>query len=145
MRHAELAGLETGIVTVQVPIAFQRRGGRKSVVAADGATTLPVARPQAASALVKALAKAFYWRKLIETGRFATLKELAAAESVTPSYVGRVLRLALLSPGVIEVILNGRHRSILTLADLVRSCFLDWEAQDVAIAEKNRNTRNRSR
>jgi hypothetical protein len=145
MVHADPAALDTGIVTVQISIAIRRRGGRKTVVAAHCAATLPVARSKATSGLVRSLAKAFYWRKLIEVGRFATIRELAIAEKVTSSYVGRLLRLTLLSPAAIEVFLNGRHRSVLTLADLVRTCSLNWEAQDALIAEMkppdHRNTK----
>jgi len=42
--------------------------------------------------MVKALARAFRWRKLLETGAFGTIKELAAAEKINVSYVSRVLR-----------------------------------------------------
>ena len=53
--------------------------------------------------------RAFRWRKLLETGAFATVEELAAAEKINPSYVSRVLRLTLLGPDIVEAILDGRQ------------------------------------
>jgi hypothetical protein len=66
--------------------------------------------------LVKALARAFRWRRMIETGRHATVAELAAAEKINSSYVSRVLRMTLLAPEIIEAILAGRQPEGLTMA-----------------------------
>jgi hypothetical protein len=70
--------------------------------------------------LVKALSRAFRWRKLLETGVFATVEEIAAAEKINASYVGRVLRLTLLAPDIVEATLDGRQPTNLTLAVLMR-------------------------
>jgi len=59
--------------------------------------------------LVKAVARAFQWRRMLETGRFGTLAELAASEKINASYVSRVLRLTLLAPAIVEAILDGRQ------------------------------------
>jgi hypothetical protein len=65
--------------------------------------------------MIKALARAFRWRKLLETGVYATIEELAAAEKINPSYVSRILRMTLLAPDIVEAILDGRHPTELTL------------------------------
>ena len=52
------------IVCVRVPFSIRRRGGRKMVVVPAAATAAP-ARAQVDSAMVKALARAFRWRKLL--------------------------------------------------------------------------------
>src|SRR5262245_8179916 len=104
---------EPAVVTVKVPFAVRKRGGRKLVLAPDGAP-MPPAVPEIDSTLVKAIARAFRWRKMLETGRYATIKEIATAERINPSYVSRVLRLTLLAPAVIEGILDGQG---LTLAE----------------------------
>jgi hypothetical protein len=83
------------VVTIKVPFAVRKRGGRKLVLAPDGAPIPPLA-PQVDSTLVKAIARAFRWQKMLETGRYATVKEIAKAEKINPSYVSRVLRLTLL-------------------------------------------------
>jgi hypothetical protein len=72
------------------------------------------------STVVKALARAFRWRKLLETGVFATVEEMAAAEKINAAYVGRVLRLTLLAPDIVEAILDGRQPAEMTLAVLMR-------------------------
>ena len=60
--------------------------------------------------MIKALARAFRWRKSLDTGRHATLEDLARAKSVASSYVSRVLRLTLLAPKIVEAILDGGSR-----------------------------------
>jgi hypothetical protein len=79
--------------------------------------------------MIKALARAFRWRKLLETGVYGTIEELAAAEKINSSYLSRVLRLTLLSPYVVEVILDGRHPSDLTLAKIMEPFPVKWQEQ----------------
>ena len=80
-------------VTVTIPFAIRKRGGRKFVITPDGMVAEPVLRARVDSALLKALARGFRWRKLLETGDFATIEEIADAENINPSYVSRVLRM----------------------------------------------------
>src|SRR5688572_3692625 len=93
-------------LTVDLPIAFRKRGGRKQVVSPAGVPDWAPARPQVQSTLVKALARAHRWRALLEGGTYASAAELAAAERINPSYVARLLRLTLLAPDIIEKALN---------------------------------------
>ena len=72
MTNTRLSG-DGRTLTVRVPMAFSKRGGRKSVISPDGVSTVMSSRPQIDSALVKALARAFRWRKLLETGIYATI------------------------------------------------------------------------
>ncbi len=95
------------MLTIRVPLAVRKRGGRKLVVTPG--TTMNRGPPSADSTLVKALARAFRWRRMMETGRYGTIDELAAAEKINSSYVSRVLRLTLLAPGLVEAILDGRQ------------------------------------
>jgi len=74
------------------------RGGRKLVISPDGAPAWAKPRTRINNTMVKALARAFRWRKLLETGVYATVEEIAAAEKINTSYVSRILRLALLAP-----------------------------------------------
>ena len=55
-------------VTVTVPFAIRKRGGRKLVLTPDGTTAAPITRARVDSTLLKALARGFRWRKLLETG-----------------------------------------------------------------------------
>jgi hypothetical protein len=122
-------------ITVHVPISIRRRGGRKVVLAPDGArlTAAPVC-PHVDSAMVKVIARAFRWRAMLENGTHATIAEIAAAEKINESYVGRVLRLTLLAPDIVEAILGGRQPAELTLALLMRPFPVQWEAQKSALS-----------
>jgi hypothetical protein len=79
---------------------------------------------------VKALARAFRWRRMMEAGRFATINELAAAEKINSSYVSRLLRLTLLAPGLVEAILDGRQPDGTTLPALMEPFPVDWARQE---------------
>ena len=89
-------------ITVHVPLNIQRRGGRK-VVIAPGGSVLPQTRPSlvpptADPVLVRALARAFRWKRMLDEGRYASVRELAEGEAVKPSYAAGMLRLTLLAP-----------------------------------------------
>lgn len=79
--------------------------------------------------LVYALARAFRWRKLLETEAHGSTDELARAEKFNPSYVSRVLRLALLAPNIVEAILDGRQPEGTTLPALMQSQPETWMEQ----------------
>ena len=117
-------------VTVRVAIAIRKRGGRRLVLAPDGTdvTAAPVAR-HIDNAMVKAIARAFRWREMLENGTHATIAEIAAAEKINESYVGRVLRLTLLAPDIVEAILGGRQPVGLQLEDLLRRFPVEWREQ----------------
>jgi hypothetical protein len=116
-------------VTVTVPFTIRKRGGRKLVITPDGATAAPIPRARVDSALLKALARGFRWRKLLETGEFATIEEIADAENINSSYVSRVLRMTLLAPEIVEAILAGREREGLTMARATQPFPLEWIKQ----------------
>jgi hypothetical protein len=79
--------------------------------------------------MVKAIARAFRWREMLENGTHATIVEIAAAEKINESYIGRVLRLALLAPDIVEGILNGWRPAEMTLAGLMLPFPALWVAQ----------------
>jgi hypothetical protein len=106
---------------------FQRRGGRKRIVAPDGSEVAPTKKPQSDGTLIKALARAWRWQRLLEEGRFASVRELADAERVGLSYISRVLRLTLLAPEIIERILDGCPAP--QLAELMRPFPVAWDRQ----------------
>jgi hypothetical protein len=83
--------------------------------------------------MVKAIARAFRWREMLENGTHATIAEIAAAEKINDSYVGRVLRLTLLAPDIVEAILGGRKPAEMTLATLMPRFPVGWAAQRSAL------------
>jgi hypothetical protein len=114
-------------ITVHVPITFRKRGGRKLVVTPDGAEWAP--RPRVDNAMVKALARAFRWRRMLDEGVHATIEELAKSKGIAKTYVSGILRLTLLAPELVEAILDGRQPVELQLDDLLAGFPLEWEAQ----------------
>ena len=114
-------------ITVHIPLTFRKRGGRKLVVTPDGAPWAP--RPRVDNAMVKALARAFRWRRMLDEGVHATLEDLARAKGVNATYVSRILRLTLLAPEIVEAILDGRQPVELQLDDLLEGFPLLWEEQ----------------
>lgn len=81
------------------------------------------------STLVKALARAFRWKHMLESGEFATVAELAEREGIASSYMTRVLRLTLLAPDIVEAILNGKQAPEVTLARVLEPFPLEWTLQ----------------
>ena len=113
------------MLTIRIPLCIRKRGGRKTMIAPD---VLAVHARQDVT-LVKALARAFRWRRLLEDGSYSTIKELAAAEKINASYLCRVLRLTLLAPAIVEAIMDGRQREEVTLPALMRGVAVEWEGQ----------------
>ena len=106
-------------LTVRVPLKFRQSGGRKLIIAPDGTTTPAAPRTQTVNALVKALVNAHRWQRMLDSGEYATVGELAAALRFNPSHLSRILRLSLLAPDLVEAILDGRRSAEVTLAKLM--------------------------
>ena len=122
------------ILTVRVPLTVRKRGGRKLVITPDVRTVALHARVDVT--LVKAVARTFRWRRMLETGRYNTIDELAAGEKINSSYVSRILRLTLLAPDIVEAILNGQHSERLILPALMKSFPTDWGKQRQAFSSR---------
>ena len=128
-------------VTVSVPLTIRRRGGRKQIIGPDGA----VARPgdngtgfvpvHGDPALIKALARGFRWRRMLEEGRYASISEMAKAEGVERGYLGSLLRLTLLAPDLVEAILAGRQSEGVTLPRLLEGVPAGWGEQNLAYGQ----------
>jgi hypothetical protein len=121
-------------ITVRVPLAIRRRPGRTTVVTPEGAATPAPARTRADPALVKALARAHRWQRMLDEGRYASISEMAAAEKLDRGYVGRILQLTLLAPDIVEAILDGRHPDGVAPPRLMEPLPLAWDAQRAALA-----------
>ena len=119
-------------ITVRVPLTIQKRGGRTIVMAPDG-SVIPAATRQATtpsnSALVKALARAFRWKRLLDEGRYASVSDIARVEKIDRTYVGDILRLTLLAPDIVEAIMDGRHADGMTLPGLMKGFPVERDGQ----------------
>lgn len=128
-------------ITVRVPISIRKRGGRKVVLAPDGAMDDPrkLFCQQVDNAMVKALARAFRWREMLEAKKYVTILEIAKAERINASYLSRLLRLTLLAPDIIQAILDGKQLPTATLATLMRRVPTSWVDQRVMVCCKGSN------
>ena len=125
-------------VTVSVPLTIRRRGGRKQIIGPDGAvapqsdggaSVIPV---NGDPALIKALARGFRWRRMLEDGRYASISEMAKAEKIERGYLGSLLRLTLLAPEMVEAIVDGRQSEGVTLPGLLEGVPVAWGEQKAA-------------
>ena len=116
-------------ITVRVPLAIRRRPGRKTVVTLmrEGAEAVLPAR--ADPALVKALARAFRYQRLLDEGRYASISEMAAAERIERGYLGSLLRLTLLAPDLVEAMLDGRQPADMPLPRMLAPFPAGWAKQ----------------
>jgi hypothetical protein len=117
-----------GTVTVHIPITFRQRAGRKQILTPSGSAPWSPA-PRVDTALLKAIVRAYRWREMLESGKYSCSADLAKAEKVNASYLGRILRLTLVAPEIIEPILNGHQPGTLQLSDLLKPLPVIWEKQ----------------
>ena len=112
-------------ITVRVLFRVVKRGGRKEMILPEGAAQ----SRRTDSTLIKALARAFRWKRMLESEDFASIAELAEREGIAPSYMTRVLRLTLLAPDIVEAILDGKQGPEATLAQVLEPFPLTWQHQ----------------
>ncbi|TVR80025.1 MAG: hypothetical protein EA405_11550 [Rhodospirillales bacterium] len=120
-------------IRVVIPLKVKRRNGRPRIVPpADlDATEEPTPDPRT----LRAIARAWDWRRRLERGEAATLSDIASAEQVTLPFVSRYIRLAYLSPRVLERLLIHRHPCALPLDKLAAAALAPWIEQPGMVFE----------
>ena len=118
-------------VTIHVPFRIVKRGGRKVIDLPEGAAR---ERPRVDNTMIKALARAFRWKRMLESGQFLTIEELAVKEAIAATYVTRLLRLTLLAPALVESILSASQSPDLSLSGYLRPFPSAWSLQSVQFA-----------
>ena len=121
--------LDGNTLVVRIPMCFQRRGGRKRIVAPDGSEIAPSSKPQPDGTLVKALARAWRWQRMLDEGVYTSVSEIGDTENISKSYVSRMMRLALLAPDIVEAILEGRAAQRVMLEPLEQPLPASWVEQ----------------
>lgn len=116
-------------ITVHIPMIWKRRGGRKVIIAPDGSDAWAPAKPRPDETLIRALARAHRWKRMLEDGTYRSAVEIAEAEKVKRSFVNRLLRLTLLAPDIQEAILDGRQPKEMQLEGLTGVMPSGWEEQ----------------
>lgn len=118
-------------IRVLIPLAVRRKNGRPKILPpADHGPT--EARMQDAHVL-RAIARAWNWRRRLERGETSTIQDIATAEKVTDRFVSRMVRLAYLAPDVLEKLLIHRIPPALSLNDLMAVADQAWEKQMEAV------------
>ncbi len=116
--------------TTHIPMTFRPRGGKTVIVLPDGSRGVVRREATIDNTMIKVIARGFRWQRLLYDGTYATIEDLASAEKINPSYVSRILRLAYLSPRVVQAILDGKHPARLTMKHLLRPFPADWVKQE---------------
>jgi hypothetical protein len=114
-------------IRIVIPLTLRRRNGRPKILPPENVADQQV-RTQAPH-ILKALGRAWAWRRKLESGELATVSDLANAENVTDRFVSRTMRLAFLSPEVLHHLLIERQPPSLAVNILINTCSLPWGAQ----------------
>jgi hypothetical protein len=112
-------------MTIHVPFRVVKRGGRKEMQLPDGAAH--ARKPD--NTLIKALARAFRWKRMLDSGEFMSAAELAEHEGIAPSYVTRILQLTFLAPDCVDAIVEGTLSKKLSLAEAIEISSMEWNRQ----------------
>ena len=115
-------------IVIRIPLALKRRSGRNEIIVEPPPSSPPVQPQRIANPLMVAVARAHRWKELLESGRYGSWVEIAAAQGVDPSYVARILRLTLLGPDIVESIVDGTEPDGLSLGKLYQLP-MDWDEQ----------------
>lgn len=126
----------TATITVRVPLKIRRRPGRKTVVTPVLPSGSPAVPTRADPSLVKALARAFRYQKLLDDGRYGSITEMAVAERIERGYLGTLLRLTLLAPALVEEIMETRTGYTPSLPELLQPFPEIWERQQELVRSR---------
>jgi len=118
---------EPDTIRVFIPLTYRHRNGKPRII-------VPEAEPEFEARvqdphILRALGRAWAWRRKLESGEAATIHDIAVAENVTDRFVSRMMRLAYLSPDVLERLLLWREPPALSLTDLIKASYLPWAEQ----------------
>ena len=120
---------------VFIPLTIRKRNGRPKIL--PPADMMPANEGGVDPHLLKAIAKAWSWRRKLESGAVGTISDIAQAEDISERYVGRMLRLAYLAPAVLEKILIARVSPAVSLKDLASAADLPWREQAEAVFDRD--------
>ena len=118
-------------VTLQVPFRIAKRGGRKEMQVPDSASQTR----RTDSTLIKALARAFRWKKMLKSGEYTTIADLAEHEGIAPSYITRVMRLTLLAPELVDAILDGKQAPSMRLVRVMEPFPQGWDRKRIKLVQ----------
>ncbi|MFC7422092.1 hypothetical protein ACFQNF_19720 [Iodobacter arcticus] len=127
------------LLTTFIPFKLIKRGMKKEIITpidapeqfmAEAAEERQARKAAENTPLIRALGRAFYWQKLLDSNKVKTPAEIAKLEALDVSYVRRLLRLTLLAPSILEMILGGEQRHINLAFILRQKISMDWQEQE---------------
>ena len=116
-------------LTTEILMTFRRRAGKAVIVLPNGERAVERREALIDNTMVKLIARGHRWHRKLFDGTHASIEDLAKSENISPSFVSRILRLAYLSPTIVEAILNGKYPAHLTMKDLMEPFPMEWERQ----------------
>ena len=121
-------GAHAGLTT-EIPMTFRRRAGKAVIVLPNGERAIERREALIDNTMVKLIARGHRWHRKLFDGTHASIEDLAKSENISPSFVSRILRLAYLSPTIVEAILNGQFPAHLTMKRLIAPFPMEWGRQ----------------
>jgi hypothetical protein len=129
-REPTISVADNGNLKIHIPMLIRRMRGRKMIFAPNALDgEIPGAAVPVQAAVIQALARAFSWAEMLETGQVKSISELARNLEVDSSYVTRILKLTIFAPDIVEAIINGEEPDGLSLAKLIQSFPEEWNEQ----------------
>ena len=121
-------GTHAGLTT-EITMTFRRRAGKAVIVLPNGQRAIERREALFDNTMVKLIARGHRWHRKLFDGTHASIADIAKSENINPSFVSRVLRLAYLSPTIVEAILNGQFPAHLTMKRLIAPFPMEWGRQ----------------
>jgi hypothetical protein len=118
---------EPNTIQVFVPLKIRKKNGRPKIM--PPADYLPSEDRVQDPHILRAIGRAWAWRRRMEAGEFGTVRDLAIAVNLAERHVSRQLRLAYLAPEVLKRLVFGREVTAVTLMQLTESAALPWVEQ----------------
>ena len=116
-------------LTTEIPMTFRRRAGKAVIVLPNGERAVERREALIDNTMVKLIARGHRWHRQLFDGTHASIADIAKSENINPSFVSRILRLAYLSPTIVEAILNGQFPAHLTMKRLMEPFPMEWGRQ----------------
>ena|SRR5690606_23625269 len=121
----------TKTIRVVIPLTIRKRNGRPKIL--PPAIHVPAEARMQDAHVLRAIARAWNWRRRLERGEASTIADIAEAENLSDRYVSRMVRLAYLAPEVLEKLLIHRIPPALSLNDLMAVAERPWAEQMEAV------------
>ena len=117
------------IIDLFVPLEIKKRGGSAIIILPKNLKKEEMTKCFDEK-MIKAFAKAYKWKNMLEEDEIGSLAQIAVKENITGAYVSKVFNLNFIAPEIVEKILNGEQPRDLKLQDMLVGKFpLLWQEQ----------------